>query len=94
MGFRVHEKLRVVLDAASASRDVYRADCLVVWRELCAVEPKLTDTILETGLDELAAAQWVCQLGREGDSLAGWVVAGRSAEALSSVQRAMYGFLG
>lgn len=90
----MHEKLRVALDAANTSREAYCVDCLVVWRELRAVEPELTDAVLEMGLDELAAAQWICQLGKDGDSLAGWVVAGRSADTLSAVQRAMYGFLG
>ena len=90
----MHEKLRVALDAANASREAYCVDCLVVWHELRAAEPELTNAILEMGLDEPAAAQWVCQLGKEGDSLAGWVVAGRSADALSTVQRAMHGFLG
>lgn len=90
----MHEKLHTALDAANTSRDAYRADCLVVWRELCAAEPELTDAILEMWLDEHAAAQWVCELGKDGDSLAGWVVAGRGAEALSTVQRAMHGFVG
>jgi hypothetical protein len=90
----MHEKLRVALDAANTSREVYGAGCLAVWYELRAANPELTDAILETGLDEPAAAQWVCQLGKDGDSLAGWVVAGRSADALSAVRRAMHGFLG
>lgn len=90
----MHEKLRVALDAAHTSREAYCADCLVVWHELRAAEPELIAAILEMGLDELAAAQWVCQPGRNADSLADWVVAGRSADALSSVQRAMHGFLG
>jgi len=90
----MHEKLRVALDAANTSREAYGADCLVVWRELCAVEPELTNAILEMWLDEQAAAQWVCELGKDGDSLAGWVAAGRSADALSAVRRAMHGFLG
>lgn len=61
----MHEKLRIALDAAKASRELYCADCLVVWHELCAVEPELTDAILELGLDEPVAAQWVCQLGKD-----------------------------
>jgi len=90
----MYEKLRVALDAANTSRDAYSADCLVVWRELCAAEPELANAILELWLDERAAAQWVCEFGKDGGSLAGWVVAGRSAEVLSTVQRAMHGFLG
>lgn len=90
----MHEKLRVALDAAHTSRAAYCADCLVVWQELRTTEPELIAAILEMGLDEPAAAQWVCQPGRDGDSLADWVVAGRRAEALSSVQRTMHGFVG
>jgi hypothetical protein len=90
----MYEQLQVALDAANTSRDAYSADCRVVWRELCAAEPELANAILEMWLDQRAAAQWVCALGKDGDSLAGWVVVGRGAEVLSRVQRAMHGFLG
>lgn len=90
----MHEKLRVALDAANTSYAAYCANCLAVWHELRATEPELIAAILEMELDEPAAAQWVCQPGRDCDSLAEWVVAGRSADALLSVQRAMHGFLG
>lgn len=65
-GIFMYEKLRVALDVANTLREAYCADCMRVWHELCVAEPELTDAILGMGSDEPAAAQWVCQLRREG----------------------------
>ena len=90
----MHEKLRIALGAVSASYKSYCDDCWEVWRELRATEPEITHASLDLGIDEKEAAQWVCRPTREGDSLAEWGLAGRRADALTAVQRAMYGFLG
>ena len=87
-------ELRVALDAATAARAGYLARCLMVWRELQAVEPALTADILDLGFDDAGAARWVCEPHLRGESPAAWVIAGRVADLQAEVDRAMAGFVG
>lgn len=88
------ERLQDALAAANASRASHDSDCLEVWHELRAIDPELTDAILEIGLSESEAALWICLHGRDGESLADGALAGRRADVLAMVQRTKHGFVG
>ena len=87
-------ELRVALEATTTARAEYHARCLMVWRELQALEPALTADILDLGFDDAGAARWVCEPHLRGESPAAWVAAGRGADLQSEVDRAMAGFVG
>ena len=88
------EKLRDALAKANASRAAHDKDCLGVWRALGEIDPELTDAVLEIGLSESEAALWMCLHGKDGESLADWVLAGRRADVLAMVERTRHGFVG
>ena len=87
--------LHRALDAVISADSEHKERCLIVWRELKAVQPALAEEILRLGLDESTAAQWVCRPFRElGDSPAALIAAGRHTEIMDKVYRTMHGFVG
>ena len=87
-------ELRVALGAATTARAEYHVRCLIVWKELQAVEPALTADILDIGFDDAGAARWVCEPHLRGESPAAWVTAGRVAALRTEVDRIMAGLVG
>lgn len=85
-------KFLTALNAAETAREAYLTRCLVVWRELQVIAPELVADILALGFDEHAAALWICQPDRDGDTPAAKVDAGHGEDVRQMIQRVMHGF--